>query len=26
VRLPLVDLNQSQLEALAAFMTEQGLM
>jgi hypothetical protein len=24
--LPLVDLNQSQLEALAAFMTEQGLM
>jgi 4-hydroxy-tetrahydrodipicolinate synthase len=26
VRLPLIDLNQSQLEALAAFMTEQGLM
>ena len=26
VRLPLVDLNQSQLETLAAFMTEQGLM
>ena len=26
VRLPLVDLNQCQLETLAAFMTEQGLM
>jgi 4-hydroxy-tetrahydrodipicolinate synthase len=26
VRLPLVDLNQCQLEALAAFMTERGLM
>jgi 4-hydroxy-tetrahydrodipicolinate synthase len=26
VRLPLVDLTQPQLEALAAFMTEQGLM
>ena len=26
VRLPLVDLNQSQLEALAAFMTERGLI
>lgn len=26
VRLPLVDLNQSQLEALAAFMTERGLL
>lgn len=26
VRLPLVDLNQSQLETLAAFMTERGLM
>ena len=26
VRLPLVDLNQSQLEALAAFMTECGLI
>ena len=26
VRLPLVDLTQPQIEALAAFMTEQGLM
>ena len=26
VRLPLVDLNQSQIEALAAFMTERGLI